>query len=81
MALSYPRYVHGADGAHRLVASEDEKDAALADGFALEPILTEEQAANVKAAQIAAGELAADEAPADGGSKKKAKKKADESAE
>lgn len=77
MALEYPRYVHGADGAHLLVRNESEKDAALENGYELTPILTDEQKAAVKAAQIAAGELPAEdvvvEPAADKGKKKAAK--------
>jgi hypothetical protein len=61
MALVYPRYVHGADGAHLLVHNEAEKDAALENGYELTPILTDAQKAAVKAAQIAAGELPAED--------------------
>jgi hypothetical protein len=77
MALSYPRYVHGADGAHLLVRNESEKDAALDNGYALEPLLSDEQAAAVKAAKIAAGELQAEDVVEETATSKKKKKVAE----
>lgn len=53
----FPRYVHKAGGVCRLVADAAERDAAVADGWALTPVLTKEQEQAVRAAKIAAGEL------------------------
>ena len=59
--MDLPRYVHGPDGAHRLVRTPAECSAALGEGWRLTPVLTSMQEAAVRAARIRAGELSPDE--------------------
>lgn len=56
-AREYPRHLHKPAGAFLHVDTPEDAAAALADGWALTPVLTKEQKAAVRAAQIAAGEL------------------------
>lgn len=61
--MEYPRCVHRAGNVCRVVRSDADLADALADGWALEPVLTPEQVAAVRAARLAAGEII-DEPPA-----------------
>jgi hypothetical protein len=56
--LEFPRNLHKPGNVCLIVEDEKELKAALKQGWSVDPVLTDEQKANVKKAQIAAGEIA-----------------------